>query len=76
MTINEFVASKMLVPGWKMHIVGLAYLSTILSPGGNPAKMPPIFALLVGLYFVGIALWKWKKRPAMSEPQSEKPPAQ
>ena len=51
----------MLIPNWKMHMVGLAYLSMIVSPEGDPHKMVPVFALLMGLYFVGIALWNWKK---------------
>jgi Sec-independent protein secretion pathway component TatC len=62
MKINELVASKMLVPGWKMHIVGLAAVSMLVSPDGDPRKMLPIFVSLVGLYFAGSALWKWKKK--------------
>jgi Sec-independent protein secretion pathway component TatC len=74
MRIIRSLASEMLIPNWKMHIVGLAYLSTILSPDGNPAKMPPIFVLVAGLYFSGIALWKWKtRRRAMGEPRPEEP---
>lgn len=44
---------------WRIAVLVLAFLSMILSPGGDPTSMLLMFFPLVGLYFTGIGLCKW-----------------
>jgi len=45
---------------WKIAVLVMAFLSMVLSPGGDPISMMMMLVPLIGLYFLGIGLCKWK----------------
>jgi sec-independent protein translocase protein TatC len=47
---------------WRIAVLVMACLSAVLSPGGDPYSMMFMFAPLVGLYFLGVALCRYMPR--------------
>jgi sec-independent protein translocase protein TatC len=48
---------------WRVAILVIAIASMVLSPGGDPYSMLLMMVPLVGLYFAGIALCRWRPSP-------------
>lgn len=53
---------EMYLSKWRIAVLVMACLSAVLSPGGDPYSMMFMFAPLVGLYFLGIALCRYMPR--------------
>jgi sec-independent protein translocase protein TatC len=49
---------------WRIAVLVIAFLSMILSPGGDPYSMLAMFGSLTALFFLGILLCKYFKRSA------------
>ncbi|MEX0585983.1 MAG: twin-arginine translocase subunit TatC [Pirellulales bacterium] len=57
-TIESYVSK------WRIAVLVIAFLSMILSPGGDPYSMLAMFTSLTCLFFLGIVLCKYMKRAA------------
>jgi sec-independent protein translocase protein TatC len=51
---------------WRIAVLVIAIASMVLSPGGDPYSMMLMMIPLVGLYFAGIGLCKWRPSQARS----------
>jgi sec-independent protein translocase protein TatC len=49
---------------WRIAVLVIAIASMVLSPGGDPYSMLLMMVPLIGLYFAGIALCRWRPSPA------------